>query len=279
MKKYYKRLYNLALESRKFQLKINNLIIKKKFKLPIHLAFGHEFISSLVKLNFNKNDQLLLAHRNIHFTSLFSKNAFKNYLKFSNFNNTLEYNVEGSMNYVDKKSNIIYSSSILGNNFSIACGVAKSLKKKNGITICVAGDGAIEEGTFYESLILSKYLKLPLVFLIENNNNSMYTTIKERRSNINVGSLAKSIGINYFYYKKNEIKKNIKKFKYAINRIRKKREPMICEFEVKTLGSRIESGKTIPYHHGGIILKTKDLIIGNPKNDIIYIMKSILKFK
>ena len=89
------------------------------------------------------------------------------------------------MNYTDKNANIPYSSSVLGNNLSVACGVAKANKNKGGITICVTGDGAIEEGTFYESLILSKYLKLPLIFLIENNDWSMATSIKERRSNIN----------------------------------------------------------------------------------------------
>ena len=42
--------------------------------------------------------------------------------------------------------------------------------KKNSVVICNAGDGAIEEGSFYESLSMAKYLNLPIVFLIENNN-------------------------------------------------------------------------------------------------------------
>ena len=66
----------MALKSRKFQLKINELLKLKKFKIPIHLVLGHEFVSSLVKYNL-ENDKILLSHRNIHFSSIF-KNVLLN---------------------------------------------------------------------------------------------------------------------------------------------------------------------------------------------------------
>ena len=260
-----------------FGLQINELLKKKQFKLPIHLAFGHEFVSSIVKANFNSKDKLLLSHRNIHFSSIFSKNVLKKYLRLSIRKNTKHYNSEGSMNYTDKNANIPYTSSVLGNNLSVACGVAKANKDKGGVTICVTGDGAIEEGTFYESLILSKYLQLPLIFLIENNNWSMATSIKERRSNINFNHLAKSIGIKYCKFKRLDIKKNISNYKAVVDQCRKNKLPIICEFEVKTLGNFISNGKKIHYHHGPMKLENENNIIGNPKDDIIYNIKEKLK--
>ncbi len=277
MKNKLREIYNLALKSRIFQLRINELIKNKKFKLPIHLAFGHELVSSIVKINFKKNDQLLLSHRNIHFSSIFTANVLKKYLKFSIKNNNKKYMSEGSMNFTDKNSNILYSSSVLGNNLSVACGVAKAAKRKGGITICDTGDGAIEEGAFYESLLFSKYLKLPLIFLIENNNWSMATTIKERRVNINFEYLAKSLNIDFFKFDRLNIKKNINLYKKVVDRCRKKKLPIICEFEVKTLGTFNSSGKKIRYHHGPMKIKEKNNIIGNPKEDIIYNLKTILK--
>lgn len=277
MKKKFKEIYNSALKSRIFQLQINELIKKNQFKLPIHLAFGHEFVSSIVKANFNSKDKLLLSHRNIHFSSIFSKNVLKKYLRLSIQKNTKSYNSEGSMNYTDKNANIPYTSSVLGNNLSVACGVAKANKEKGGVTICVTGDGAIEEGTFYESLILSKYLRLPLIFLIENNDWSMATSIKERRSGINFNYLAKSIGIDYYKFKRLDIKNNIFNYKVAVDQCRKNKLPIICEFEVKTLGTFISNGKKIHYHHGPMKLENKNNIIGNPKDDIIYNIKEKLK--
>ncbi len=277
MKKKFKEIYNLAIKSRVFQLQINDLIKNKQFRIPIHLAFGHEFVSANVKANFTSKDKLLLSHRNIHFSSIFSKNVLNKYLRLSIQKNKNKYNSEGSMNFTDKSANIPYSSSVLGNNFSVACGVAKANKHKGGVTICVTGDGAIEEGTFYESLVLSKYLKLPIIFLIENNDWSMATSIKERRSNINFNYLAKSIGIKYYKFKRLNIKNNILKYEEVINQSRKNKLPVICEFEVKTLGSIISDGKKIHYHHGPMKLESKNNIIGNSKEDIIYIIRKKLK--
>ena len=53
----------------------------------------------------------------------------------------------------------------------------------------------VENLSFYESLTLSRYLELPIIFLVENNDWSMATTIKERRSQIKLNLLAKSLDI------------------------------------------------------------------------------------
>lgn len=276
MKNKIKKIFQLMKKSRKFQLEINYLINQKKIQIPIHLGIGHEFVASIVKYFFKKNDQLLLTHRNIHYTSIFSKNAKKNYLNFTK-KNLKKINSRGSMNYTDRTSNIIYSSSVLGNNYPIACGVAKSLGIKESVIICVTGDGAIEEGTFYESLSLSKYLKLPIVFLIENNNWSMATSIKQRRIPISFKSLSKSMNIKYFNFKKDNFIKNIKNYSKAINYCRKNKSPIICEFEIETVGNIIKNRKKIHYHHGEMkIPYDKNYIIGNNKKDLIYKFQKIV---
>ena len=77
MKKKINSIFKLIKKSRKFQIEINNLINQKKIQIPVHLGIGHEFVASLVRYFFKKNDQILLTHRNIHYTSIFSKNAKK----------------------------------------------------------------------------------------------------------------------------------------------------------------------------------------------------------
>lgn len=274
----YKKIFQLAVKSRKFQMEINDDMKQGKFTIPIHLAFGHEFVASLVKANFIKNkDSLLLTHRNIHFTSIFSETAkhkYKNFQKsFLNKNLSL-----GSMNYLDNNSDIKYTSSILGNNFSVACGIAETIKNSDSLVVCVTGDGAIEEGTFYESLTLAKYLKLRIIFIVENNNWSMATTINQRRCKINLKKLASSVGINYSYFDRKEIKKNVRKYSSIVKQIRNKPNPIICEFDVKTLGSFKKNKQIIKYHHGAMKLDYKDRIfIENNNNDILYVLSKYLK--
>ena len=150
IKKKYNSILKNIIKSRKFQIEINNKILENKLSIPVHLAFGHEFVSALVYKNFNKQkDKIVLTHRNIHFSSIFSKNVMNKYSRF--WQKETNIRTMGSMNFTDPKSGIIYTSSILGNNLSVATGVAKTLKDKGSCCVCVTGDGALEEGSFYES--------------------------------------------------------------------------------------------------------------------------------
>ncbi len=269
MHKKIKEILSLVKKSRSFQINLNNKMLKKNFYVPIHLALGHEFVSSLVKVFFKKNDILILSHRNIHFTSIFSKKPEAYYSNFFKKKNVYKYS--GSMNYFDPKcKEISYCSSILGNNFSIACGFGFKAKKGKNIVICNAGDGAIEEGTFYESIMLAKSLKLPIVYLIEDNDWSMSTKKSERRCKLNIKYLGKSLNVRHHFFPLKDIKKNISKYEEAIKYCREKNEPIILEFEVNTLGKVLDkiSGKVNKYHHGKISIK--DGLFDN--NDIFKIL-------
>ena len=75
------------------------------------------------------------------------------------------------MNLINTSKGIIYTSSILGNNFSVAIGVALAQKihSTKGIAIVLGGDGSMEEGSFHESLLMAKSLKLACFIIIENS--------------------------------------------------------------------------------------------------------------
>ncbi len=94
---------------------------------------------------------------------------------------------------------IRYASSILGNNLPVAAGGALSMKLREGrgVAFVVAGDGAIEEGAFYETLVFASSHNLPLVVVVENNDHSMTSRIADRRCGIDLLSLAGSMGVAF----------------------------------------------------------------------------------
>ena len=273
MIKILNKIYNLSVKSRLLQIKVNNFVKKKKLLVPIHFAFGHEIIAALIKSLIKKNDKIVLPHRNIHFVSLFSKNPLKFYTDLFK-DRYYKSKSTGSMNYHESKNQIAYTSNILGNNFSVSCGISFFQKKKS-ILICVAGDGAIEEGSFYESLCLAKYLKLPLVYLIENNQWSMYTKIKERRCVIDLKKLCSSINVNHQLISTRNFSYSIKEFQKNISNCRNFKEPLVVEFNIKTFGHSVKNNKYINYHHGVANLNLIDKIYFN-KNEILCKLKRIL---
>ena len=262
------------------QLIINNLINKKKFKIPIHLALGHEALSVAIAQNFSINDKLLLTHRNIHYHLSLSKTLNSSIEAYELKRKGLESGKYGSMNLINKKKGIIYTSSILGNNLPVSLGVAYAQKNKKNVVFVVTGDGAIEEGSFWESCVLAKSLNLKLIFAVENNDWSMYSSIKDRRSKIDLKKFADSIGLKYLYLESNDVVDYFKKLKSYKQFIKENSVPGIVEVKLHTLGfktiQRENKKKFINYHHGGIKdLKFYDnIILSKSKKDPIFVMKS-----
>ena len=85
------------------------------------------------------------------------------------------------------------------------------------------------------------------------------------------------MNIRYFNFKKDDFIKNIKDYSNAINICRKNKSPIICEFEIETVGNIFKNKKKIHYHHGEMkIPYDKDYIIGNSKKDLIFKFKKIV---
>ena len=174
MKDFELRIAKQVLRLRLSQMIINERYKKGDFKIPIHLAFGHEAIAVAVDSVMQKDDKLVLSHRNIHY-NLARCHGLKAELEEYYLNKSgLAQGRLGSMNLSNPGKNIVYSSSILGNNFAVGSGLAlgEKVNKSEGVVIIVTGDGAMEEGSFYESLLFQKSNNLSVLIIIENNQCS-----------------------------------------------------------------------------------------------------------
>jgi len=91
----------------------------------------------------------------------------------------------GSMHLFDKEKHMLGGNGIVGAQIPIATGVAFASAydfklgkiKEMGVTLCYFGDGAIHQGAFHESLNLAKIWKIPVIYIVENNQFGMGTAI------------------------------------------------------------------------------------------------------
>jgi pyruvate dehydrogenase E1 component alpha subunit len=144
---------------------------------------------------------------------------------------------------------LVYTSSILGNNLSVACGyaLAKKIKGESGVVFVVTGDGAIEEGAFWETLIFANSLDLRVIFIVENNEWSMSTSIEQRRCQIYLKDLAWSLRMDYgcldnTFYTQDYIE--------TLQVLKRHLVPAILEIKLTTLGGYEKDGRFINYHSG-----------------------------
>ena len=194
-----RKLAHDVLRIRHWQHLVNEGLKKNAFPVPLHKAFGHEAVAVAVSNAMQPQDQLALTHRNMAYNFARAGALQPIWDEYKNKPTGLGQGCLGSMNLANVGRGIVYTSSILGNNVSVACGLAMAMKMRGveGFVTVVTGDGAMEEGSFYESLVFAKSHQLPLVFLVENNNFSMSSTIPERRCPIAIAHLCQAVDLPY----------------------------------------------------------------------------------
>ncbi len=95
----------------------------------------------------------------------------------------------GSMHLVDPGRGFLGTSGIVGQGIPQATGVAwaAQLRGKGQIVLGFFGDGASKQGAFHESLNLASLWKLPVVYVMENNNYNVATRSEQEDANAAVG--------------------------------------------------------------------------------------------
>lgn len=139
----------------------------------IHLSGGNEDILINIFKDISEGDYIFSTHRS-HYHYLLRGGAPED----------LEEKIlNGKSMYVFNRDFNFFSSSIVASIPSIAAGVAWALKRKGSSkkVWCFIGDGAEEEGHFYEAVSYVDGWNLPCTFIIEDNDRSVSSCKKERR--------------------------------------------------------------------------------------------------
>jgi TPP-dependent pyruvate/acetoin dehydrogenase alpha subunit len=106
----------------------------------------------------------------------------------------------GSMHMIARDAGFTGSTPILGSITSIAAGSAFAQKhaRSQEVTVAYIGDGASEEGGFYETLNLAALFKLPLLVVVENNLYAVNSKLHDRRSvNYSSADIVRGFGVAY----------------------------------------------------------------------------------
>jgi len=85
----------------------------------------------------------------------------------------------GSMHFFDAEKGFLGGHAIVGSHIALAAGVAFAIKYRGGdqVCLCYLGDGAINQGVFHEALNMAAMWKLPVVYIVENNQYAMGTSL------------------------------------------------------------------------------------------------------
>jgi pyruvate dehydrogenase E1 component alpha subunit len=140
----------------------------------------------------------------------------------------------GSMHYFAPDKNFWGGHGIVAGQTPLGAGIAFALKYKGlrGCCLCYLGDGAINQGTFHESLNLAALFKLPVIYVIENNGYSMGTS--QKRSSAFRETLAKraeAYDMDWDVFKGEDLYEVRAKTQIAIDRAHNESKPTLLEIQ------------------------------------------------
>ncbi|MEN6421578.1 MAG: thiamine pyrophosphate-dependent dehydrogenase E1 component subunit alpha [Smithella sp.] len=191
MKLSPKVLHNLLFEMmriRQVQLAIESRYLENEMRTPVHLCIGQEAVAVGVCANLKNNDYINSTHRG-HGHYLAKGGSLRALIaELYGRESGCSKGRGGSMHLVDTAVGHYGSSSIVGGGIPVGTGMGLAIKmqKKKNISVIFFGDGAADEGVLYESINFAVLKKLPVIFILENNQYSVCSHISARQAGENI---------------------------------------------------------------------------------------------
>lgn len=184
-KEQYLKWYESMLLMRKFEEKTGQVYVQQKIKGFCHLYIGQEAIVAGTVSATKKEDKHITAYRDhAHPIGLGMHPKYimaEMYAKITGCSK----GKGGSMHIFSKEHNFVGGHGIVGGQVPLGAGIAFAEKylDTDNVCVCSMGDGAVRQGALHEAFNMAMTWKLPVVFIVENNQYAMGTSV-ERTSNV-----------------------------------------------------------------------------------------------
>jgi len=198
---------------------------------PVHLYHGQEAIAIGISKNLQKRDLVFSNHRcHGHYLAK-GGNLNKMFAELMGKSTGCSKGKGGSMHLIDTSCGFMGSSSIVAGNIPIACGAALGLKRKNSKNIAVVffGDGATNEGVFYETINFAALWQLPVLFICENNFYATNSHITSRQKGTIIANRTSAFKVPSKTIEGNDVLKVYQQSKTIIGKMRKDSKPFFLE--------------------------------------------------
>lgn len=184
---------------RKSEQRISDEYFDDHMKTPVHLCIGAEAITAGVFEAIQTPKKIFGTYRN-HAQYLCASEDFDGFFaEMYGKASGICKGKAGSMHLVNPKAGLISTSAVVATTIPVAVGaaLASKYKKNDDLVVVFFGDGATEEGAFYESLNFASLNKLKILFVCEDNELAIHAKPETRRGTKSFKDLVSSFNINF----------------------------------------------------------------------------------
>jgi TPP-dependent pyruvate/acetoin dehydrogenase alpha subunit len=172
----YTRIYRQMLLIRGFEDLVQSLFLAGEVYGTTHLYSGQEAVATGVASLLEERDRVAATYRGHGHALALGVDPQKLLDEMLARETGINGGRAGSMNVTSPADRLIGSFGIVGGSIAAATGAALALKKTTGgVAVAYFGDGTMNQAYVFECLNFCQVLKLPLVFMCENNGYGEYT--------------------------------------------------------------------------------------------------------
>ena len=173
--------------------------------------------------------------------------------------------------YGSKEHNIVSFSSTVSTQMPLATGVgyAAQLQKADFVALTTTGEGSANQGEVQEAMNFAGVKKLPVIFVVENNEYAISVPIEEQYANKRMADRAKAYGFEGVTVDGSDFTEVYLAFKEAVKASRGKKGPKLIELMVSRLTSHSADDDQSVY-------RSKEEIEEMKKNDAVKLFEKQL---
>jgi len=227
MKELNISLYKTMYMIRKVEETIQAHYPEDEMKTPMHMSMGEEAIVTGVCHALNPKDQVLGSYRSHGIYIAKAQETDKFFAEMYGKATGTSKGKAGSMHLLAPEAGLVCTSAIVGSSIPVALGFAFANKhaKNNRITAVFFGDGAIDEGVFWESLNFACLRKLPVLFICEDNGFAVHSPTSERHGYNSIADIVSKFDCDVFKSKSSDAEVIYNLAREAVKNIKKSARP------------------------------------------------------
>jgi len=191
------RLFRDLFRIRHVEEEVARIYPSDKIKSPVHLSIGQEAVAVGVCSALRPDDLVFGTYRSHAAYLAKGGNLRAMIAELYGKETGCGHGKGGSMHLADVAHGVMGTSAVVATTVPHAAGYAYSLQLRGSEAVVVSffGDGATEEGVFYETLNFAALHDLPLLFVCENNGYAIHTPQRARVKLADIASRARAFGV------------------------------------------------------------------------------------
>ena len=177
---------------RRFEEKTGQLYGMQKIRGFCHLYIGQEAVAAGCMTATNPEDKFITAYRDHALAIAKGVSAKSCMAELYGKATGCSKGKGGSMHFFGVKENFFGGHGIVGAQIGTGAGLAFAEKYKGtqNVVLCFFGDGAARQGMLHETFNMAMLWELPVVFICENNNYAMGTSVARTSKLLDIYKLA-----------------------------------------------------------------------------------------